>query len=117
MFDDPKALTSVEWNNIHMFLQWFWIYLPICYFCDHHVDGPRTDSFDGEHWSPSSVNGALADATNRVRCVGVRARSRHLGAGHQRNIGCTPGLAQILDINRYQQRPTSKGKKQIERKN
>ncbi|MEE8465839.1 MAG: hypothetical protein V3S68_05125 [Dehalococcoidia bacterium] len=29
MFDDPKALTSVEWNNIHMFLQWFWIYLPI----------------------------------------------------------------------------------------
>lgn len=29
MFDDPKALTSVEWQNIHMFLQWFWIYLPI----------------------------------------------------------------------------------------
>ncbi|MCH9017325.1 MAG: hypothetical protein J4N67_03230 [Chloroflexi bacterium] len=29
MFDDPKALTSVEWNNIHMFLQWFWIYFPI----------------------------------------------------------------------------------------
>ena len=29
MLDDPKALTSVEWNNIHMFLQWFWIYLPI----------------------------------------------------------------------------------------
>ena len=29
MFDDPKALTSVEWNNIHFFLQWFWIYLPI----------------------------------------------------------------------------------------
>ena len=29
MFDDPKALTSVEWNNIHLFLQWFWIYFPI----------------------------------------------------------------------------------------
>ena len=29
MFDDPKALTSVEWNNIHQFLQWFWIYFPI----------------------------------------------------------------------------------------
>ncbi len=29
MLEDPKALTSVEWNNIHMFLQWFWIYLPI----------------------------------------------------------------------------------------
>ena len=29
MFDDPKALTSVEWQNIHLFLQWFWIYLPI----------------------------------------------------------------------------------------
>ena len=28
MFDDPKALTSVEWNNIHMYLQWFWIYFP-----------------------------------------------------------------------------------------
>ena len=29
MFDDPKALTTVEWNNIHLFLQWFWIFLPI----------------------------------------------------------------------------------------
>ena len=29
MLDDPKALTSVEWNNIHLFLQWFWIYFPI----------------------------------------------------------------------------------------
>ena len=29
MIDDPKALTSVEWNNIHQFLQWFWIYFPI----------------------------------------------------------------------------------------
>lgn len=29
MFDDPKALTSVEWNNIHLYLQWFWIYFPI----------------------------------------------------------------------------------------
>jgi len=27
--DDPKALTSVDWDNIHMFLQWFWIYFPI----------------------------------------------------------------------------------------
>ena len=26
---DPKALTSEDWQNIHMFLQWFWIYLPI----------------------------------------------------------------------------------------
>ena len=29
MFEDPKALTSTDWQNIHMFLQWFWIYLPI----------------------------------------------------------------------------------------
>jgi uncharacterized paraquat-inducible protein A len=29
LLDDPKALTSVDWNNIHMFLQWFWIYFPI----------------------------------------------------------------------------------------
>ena len=29
MFDDPTALTSENWNNIHLFLQWFWIYLPI----------------------------------------------------------------------------------------
>ena len=29
MFDDPNALTSVEWNNIHNFLKWFWIYFPI----------------------------------------------------------------------------------------
>ena len=27
--EDPKALTSVDWNNIHLFLQWFWIYFPI----------------------------------------------------------------------------------------
>ena len=29
MFDDPKALTTVEWNNIHLFLQWIWIYFPL----------------------------------------------------------------------------------------
>ena len=29
MFDDPKALTSTDWNNIHLFLQWFWIYFPL----------------------------------------------------------------------------------------
>ncbi len=29
MFEDPKALTSTDWQNIHMFLQWFWIYLPL----------------------------------------------------------------------------------------
>ena len=27
--DDPKALTSVDWHNIHLFLQWFWIYFPL----------------------------------------------------------------------------------------
>jgi hypothetical protein len=26
---DPKALTSTDWNNIHFFLQWFWIYFPL----------------------------------------------------------------------------------------
>ncbi len=26
---DPKALTSADWHNIHLFLQWFWIYLPL----------------------------------------------------------------------------------------
>ena len=29
MFDDPKALTSVNWNDIHVWLTWFWIYLPL----------------------------------------------------------------------------------------
>ena len=29
MFDDPKALTSADWQNIHLFLQWFWIYFPL----------------------------------------------------------------------------------------
>lgn len=29
MFEDPQALTSVEWTNIHLFLMWFWIYFPI----------------------------------------------------------------------------------------
>ena len=26
---DPKALTSTDWNNIHLFLKWFWIYFPL----------------------------------------------------------------------------------------
>ena len=26
---DPKALDSTDWHNIHLFLQWFWIYLPL----------------------------------------------------------------------------------------
>ena len=26
---DPKALTSTDWYNIHLFLQWFWIYFPL----------------------------------------------------------------------------------------
>ncbi len=29
MFDDPKALTSADWQSIHLFLQWFWIYFPL----------------------------------------------------------------------------------------
>ena len=29
MFDDPKALTGANWNDIHFFLQWFWIYFPL----------------------------------------------------------------------------------------
>ncbi len=29
MFDDPKALTSTNWNDIHVWLVWFWIYLPL----------------------------------------------------------------------------------------
>ena len=29
MFDDPKALTSANWNDIHIWLTWFWIYLPL----------------------------------------------------------------------------------------
>ena len=26
---DPKALDSTDWQNIHLFLQWFWIYFPL----------------------------------------------------------------------------------------
>ena len=29
MFDDPKALTTADWQNIHLWLQWLWIYLPL----------------------------------------------------------------------------------------
>ena len=29
MFDDPKALTSADWQSIHFFLPWFWIYSPL----------------------------------------------------------------------------------------
>ena len=26
---DPEALTTADWENIHLFLQWFWIYFPL----------------------------------------------------------------------------------------
>ena len=29
MFDDPKALTGANWNDIHNWLTFLWIYLPI----------------------------------------------------------------------------------------
>ena len=29
MFEDPKALTSFDWNNIHVWLTLFWIYVPL----------------------------------------------------------------------------------------
>mgnify|MGYP001360477557 FL=1 len=29
MFDDPKALNSANWNDIHLWLTWFWIYVPV----------------------------------------------------------------------------------------
>mgnify|MGYP001161043177 CR=1 FL=1 len=31
MFDDPKALTSANWNDIHVWLTWFWIYLALVF--------------------------------------------------------------------------------------
>jgi hypothetical protein len=29
MFDDPKALTNANWTDIHVWLQLFWIYVPL----------------------------------------------------------------------------------------
>ena len=29
MFEDPKALTGANWNDIHVWLVWFWTYLPL----------------------------------------------------------------------------------------
>ena len=29
MFDDPKALTTANWHDIHIWLQWLWIYAPL----------------------------------------------------------------------------------------
>ncbi len=29
MFDDPKGLTSANWNDIHVWLTLFWIYFPL----------------------------------------------------------------------------------------
>lgn len=29
MFEDPKALTSANWNDIHIWLTLFWIYTPL----------------------------------------------------------------------------------------
>ena len=29
MFDDPKALSSANWNDIHFWLTYLWIYAPL----------------------------------------------------------------------------------------
>ena len=29
MFEDPKALSSANWNDIHLWLTYFWIYAPL----------------------------------------------------------------------------------------
>ena len=31
MFDDPKALTAANWHDIHIWLQWLWIYVPLVF--------------------------------------------------------------------------------------
>ena len=31
MFDDPKALTGANWQDIHIWLQWLWIYVPLIF--------------------------------------------------------------------------------------
>ena len=31
MFDDPKALTTANWQDIHVWLTWFWIYVPVVF--------------------------------------------------------------------------------------
>ena len=61
MFDDPKALTSVEWNNIHMYLQWFWIYFPI-------VVTFGLTLLTAHAFIPSLINtGQLPESMNRLR--------------------------------------------------
>ena len=31
MFEDPKALTSANWHDIHVWLTYFWTYLPLVF--------------------------------------------------------------------------------------
>jgi hypothetical protein len=59
--DDPKALTSVEWQNIHFFLQWFWIFLPI-------VLTFAITMLTAHALIPSMIiTGQLPDSANRIR--------------------------------------------------
>ncbi len=61
MFDDPNALTSVEWNNIHSYLMWFWIYFPI-------VVTFAITMLTAHALIPSLVNtGHLPESTQRLR--------------------------------------------------
>ncbi len=61
MFDDPKALTSVEWTNIHLYLQWLWIYFPI-------VVTFAITLLTAHAIIPSLVNtGQLPESTQRLR--------------------------------------------------
>ena len=29
MFDDPKAISSANWNDIHIWLTYLWVYVPL----------------------------------------------------------------------------------------
>ena len=61
MFDDPNALTSVEWDKIHSYLQWFWIYFPI-------VVTFAITMLTAHALIPSLVNtGHLPESTQRLR--------------------------------------------------
>lgn len=61
MFDDPKALTGANWQDIHVWLQFFWIYFPL-------VLTFAVSVLTAHAIIPSLVNtGHISERANRLR--------------------------------------------------
>ena len=89
---DPKALTSTDWNNIHLFLQWFWIYFPL-------VVAFAVTMLTAHALIPSAVNtGHLPSSASKLK-LPLTAFALLLAAGAI--VILVLGINQTLDVRNF----------------